>query len=276
MHGGMGNSSNRPKYGPGNTVVGEPIFLPDDAFPADDAAFPNAPGATMSPTPGPVAGSSGIAPTAAAEATTGEADGYGYNYQPNVSTPYPAAPVTLAPYPGAAEPLRGPSTFGPHHPGGFVPPPQAATRPRRADGGPSLAAIGAISFVVIGGLTTGGFLVARSASTVDDGSSDKPILTASPSAAPIAAVPVEDPNSAAGSIPTEAPPTKPTAHRPSYNVPSKRPGYVGPKKTAMPTATATAPTPTPVAPPPQDPVPTATQTAPAPDPTGSARHRRGN
>lgn len=266
MHGGMGNPSNRPKYGPGNTVVGEPIFLPDDAFPAPPEPFLSPTGAspTLSPMPenvaAPIAGSAGIAPTAAAEATTGEADGYGYTYQPNVSTPYPSAPVTLAPYP---------STYGPQPPGVPLPPQQVADRPRRADGGPSLLAIGAISFVVIGGLTTGGFLVARSASTTDDGS-DKPIATALASDAPVAAVPIEDPNSAAGSIPTDAP--KPTFRRPPHNVPTNRRGIIGPKKTAMPTATA-APTPAP----PADPTPpTATQTAPAPDATGSGRHRRGN
>ncbi len=275
MHGGMGNPSNRPKYGPGNTVVGEPLFLPDDAFPVPDGAPEMSPGAapTLPPTDytgygtpaAPRAGSTGIAPTAAAEATTGEADGYGYTYQPNVSTPYPSAPVTLAPYP---------SNYGPQPPGVPVPPPQLTTRPRRAEGGPSLLAIGAISFVVIGGLTTGGFLVARSASTTDDGS-DKPIATTLASDAPVAAVPVEDPNSVAGAIPTEAP--RPSAHRPPHNVPTNRRGIVGPKKTAMPTVTSPV-TVAPTAPvtPPADPTPAATQTAPTPDPTGSGRHRRGN
>lgn len=264
----MGNPSNRPKYGPGNTVVGEPIFLPDDAFPgAEVEPFMSPTGAspTLSPMPehavAPIAGSAGIAPTAAAEATTGEADGYGYTYQPNVSTPYPSAPVTLAPYP---------SNYGPQ-PLGVPAPPLQPTAPRRADGGPSMLAIAAISFVVIGGLTTGGFLVARSAGTSDDGG-DKPIATGSSAEAPIAAVPIEDPNSAAGSIPTEA--AKPSVHHPAHNVPTNRRGIVGPKKTAMPTVTA----PPPNAPltPPVDPSPTATQTAPAPDPTGSGRHRRGN
>jgi hypothetical protein len=148
-----------------------------------------------------------------------------------------------------------------------------AARPRRADGGPSLLAIGAISFVVIGGLTTGGFLMARSAGTTDDGS-DKPIATSLATEAPVAAVPVEDPNSAAGSIPTEAP--KPSVHHPPpHNVPTNRRGIVGPKKTAMPTVTA-PPTAVPTAPvtPPADPTPP--PATPSPDPTGSGRHRRGN
>jgi hypothetical protein len=281
MQGGMGNPSSRPKYGPGNTVVGEPIFLPDDAFPVADAELPYGPPPSTTPepvlfgvsvaTPAPMAGASPIAPTAAAEATTGEADGYGYGYQPNVSTPYPSAPLPLTPYP---------STYGPQAHGAVPPPPQhAVVRQRPERGGPSLVSIGLISFVVIGGLTTGGFLVARNAGPTDE-ANDKAIATASDSEAPAPAiVPPEDPNSAAGSIPTDAPTAtaKPVlTRRPPYSVPVNNRGRVNQPRnrpSLVPTATATAgpPAPTP------DPAPAATQPGPAPDPApvNSGRHKRG-
>jgi hypothetical protein len=279
----MGNPSSRPKYGPGNTVVGEPLFLPDDAFPSADMGLPYAPQLT----PAPEAGASPIAPTAAAEATTGESHGFGYGYQANVSTPYPSAPATLAPYPSmsvAADPLRGPSAYGPHAHGPVPPPPAPfVTRPRIESSGPSLLMIGILSFVVIGGLTTVGFLMARSSSSSDE--IDKPIIASAAvtGEAPAAVVPAEDPNSAAGSIPTDAPPV--ATARP---VVTRRPGYQGPsngrgrvkepprvRSSVAPPATA-APQ---VAPHPPDPPlpPAATQPNPNdPSPASSGRHRRGN
>src|SRR5262249_36986628 len=104
MQRAMGNSSSPPKYGPGNTVVGEPLFPRDSGFSgvaaqaADSAAEEPAPSTAPSthPMPAPPAGAAASRPTNRAEETAAEAitaEAYGYGSSPNLSAGYPPAPA---------------------------------------------------------------------------------------------------------------------------------------------------------------------------------------
>src|SRR5262249_14601966 len=115
-----------------------------------------------------------------------------------------AAPPPQAGYtqqPGyAQQPFNGPSAYGPSAgygpsgPGSMVAPPAPTRKGRGRSQGPSLVLIGAIAFVVIGGVTT--VLALRGRSTSDD---DKPTPTVN------VPTPVNVPADT-GTVPSEPPP----------------------------------------------------------------------
>lgn len=198
-------------YGPGKTVLAQPAFVGEPAAPSGPGAIP---------------------PTTVRDP---EIDQGAAPYVPPYAAPAPYADPTFSPGPppyanpqayGAPSPYDA-SPYGAAVPGfnppqayPMTPPPPPARGRRRSQGGPSLAVIGAVSFVIIGGVTTAVAIGSRPSGD------DKPIPTVAIPAP--TSLPTADPGPVATSDPG-ADPGPPAQHPPMHRAinPRSRPGRPG-------------------------------------------------
>jgi hypothetical protein len=294
------SSRPEPIYGPGQTLMGEPIIAADEGSYADHHSYAPLPSShpavqatRVDPhEPGSFHGSYGAFPAPPSDGGT--------------SGTFGRLSQSAGPFHGPASyghPVLGAAPYGPpssYSPFGapHLPPPPAPARVRREPEGPSLFLIGLVSAIVIGGATTAIFMVrANMARDTDDTPISRGVVTDDP---PVTSVPMEDP------VPTAAPKraaaaprasgAKPPNGRRAVKPPTPRPARTaGPTQPAAPQAPpnaapyppATAPPPPPAAPPgpppnhePEPghppnaaPQPGATNANPAPSPSGR-RYRR--